>query len=54
MVKAKFRDHVRSKTEIAMATEVYCKVLCDNILCLIQSISELGIQPEFLIEQQAT
>jgi len=28
MVKAKFRDHVRSKTDTAMANEVYCKILC--------------------------
>lgn len=53
MIKAKFRDHVRSKTDIAMANEVYCKVLCHNICRLIQSIYELGIQPEFMIEQKA-
>jgi transposase len=53
MIKAKFRDHVRSKTETAMANEVYCKVLCHNICCLIQSIYELGIQPEFMTKQKA-
>ena len=31
MVKAKFRDHVRSKTDVAMKNEVLCKFLCHNI-----------------------
>lgn len=47
MVKAKFRDHVRSKTDTAMANEVYCKILCHNICCLIQSMYELKIEPTF-------
>jgi hypothetical protein len=25
MIKAKFRDHVRSKTDVAMVNEVLCK-----------------------------
>jgi len=47
MVKAKFRDHVRSKTNAGMANEVFCKILCHNICCLIHSIFELGIQAKF-------
>lgn len=47
MVKAKFRDHVRSKTDTAMKNEVLCKFLCHNICCLIQSQCELGIEPVF-------
>jgi hypothetical protein len=47
MVKAKFRDHVRSKTDTAMKNEVLCKFLCHNICCLIQSQCELGIEPIF-------
>ncbi len=47
MVKAKFRDHVRSKTDVAMKNEVLCKFLCHNICCLIQSQVELGIEPVF-------
>ncbi len=47
MVKAKFRDHVRSKTDIAMKNEVLCKFLCHNICCLIQSQYELGTEPVF-------
>jgi transposase len=47
MVKAKFRDHVRSKTPVAMKNEVLCKFLCHNICVLIQSQCELGIEPAF-------
>src|SRR5262249_38799569 len=47
MVKAKFRDHVRSRTDVAMRNEVFCKLLCHNICCLIQSQCELGIEPVF-------
>ena len=47
MVKAKFRDHVRSKTDAGMTNEVLCKILCHNICCLIQSIFELGIEAKF-------
>jgi transposase len=47
MVKAKFRDHVRSKTEAAMTNEVLCKFLCHNICVVHQSHIELGIAPVF-------
>jgi len=47
MVKAKFRDHVRSKTDVAMKNEVLCKFLCHNICVLHQSHIELGIVPVF-------
>jgi transposase len=45
MIKGKFGDHVRSKTEVAMTNEVFCKVLAHNICCLIQAHYELGIDP---------
>ncbi len=45
MIKAKFRDHVRSKTDVAMKNEVLCKILCHNVCCLISAMYELGIQP---------
>jgi transposase len=48
MIKAKFRDHVRSRTDVAMKNEVLAKILCHNICCLISAIYELGIEPEFL------
>jgi hypothetical protein len=47
MIKAKFRDHVRSKTDVAMTNEVLCKILCYNICCVIQAMYELGIEPTF-------
>jgi transposase len=47
MIKAKFRDHVRSKSDTAMINEVLCKIICHNICCLIQEIQELGITSEF-------
>ena len=50
MIKAKFRDHVRSKTDVAMVNEVLCKILCHNICCLIQESHELGISTAFWAE----
>jgi len=47
MIKAKFGDALRSKTETAQINEALCKILAHNICCLIQSIYELGIQPTF-------
>ncbi len=43
MVKAKFRDDVRSKNQTAMKNEVLCKLVAHNICCLIRSQVELGI-----------
>src|SRR5918994_1868974 len=45
--KAKFRDHVRSKTDTAMKNEVFCKFLCHNLCCVVQSQCELGIEATF-------
>jgi transposase len=50
MVKAKFGDGVRSKTDVAMKNEVLAKILCHNICCLISAIYELGIAPTFWTE----
>jgi transposase len=47
MIKAKFGDRVRSKTWQAQINEALCKVLCHNICVVIQSIYELGIEPNF-------
>ena len=47
MIKSKFGDHLRSKTDDAMTNEALCKVLCHNICCLVQSHNELGIVPVF-------
>ncbi|HTQ14669.1 MAG TPA: transposase [Rhizomicrobium sp.] len=52
MIKAKFRDHVRSKTDAAMVNEVLCKIVCHNICCLIQEAHELGISLDTIIRQR--
>jgi transposase len=49
MIKAKFRDHVRSRTDVAMKNEVLAKILCHNICCVIQAMYELGIEPTFWV-----
>src|SRR3954453_3589017 len=52
MIKAKFGDSIRSKTDTAMVNEALCKVLCHNICCLIQSMFELGIEATFWVEAE--
>lgn len=47
MIKAKFGDSLRSKTDTAMVNEALCKILCHNICCLIQSQYELGVEATF-------
>src|SRR5262244_1744447 len=51
MIKAKFGDHLRSKTDAAMVNEVLCKIICHNICCLIQEAHELGITTDFWANQ---
>jgi len=47
MIKAKFGERLRSKTETAQINEVLCKILCHNLCCVIQSMYELGIEVDF-------
>src|SRR5262252_8482059 len=47
MIKAKFGDAVRSKSDIGQLNEVLCKVLCHNLCVIIQAIHELKIEPRF-------
>jgi hypothetical protein len=47
MIKAKFRDSVRSKTPVAMVNEVLCKIICHNICVLIQEANESGVGLSF-------
>lgn len=47
MIKAKFGDSLRSKTKTAQINEALCKILAHNLCCLIQSMFELQIKPEF-------
>jgi transposase len=51
MIKAKFGDSLRSKTKTAQINEALCKVLCHNLCCLIQSMFELNIKPEFWAQE---
>lgn len=48
MIKAKFKDSVRSKDPTAQINEVLLKVLCHNICVVNQEILELGIKADFL------
>jgi len=47
MIKGKFGERLRSKTEKAQINELLCKILCHNICCVIQSMYELGIEADF-------
>jgi len=47
MMKRKFGDGLRSKTDVAMTNETLCKVLCHNLVVLIHEMYELGIDPVF-------
>lgn len=53
MIKGKFGDAVRSKTDTAQINEALCKVLAHNICVVIQSIEELGIEPAFCADSRA-
>lgn len=48
MIKARFGERLRSKTERAQANEALLKVLCHNICVVIQSMHELGIEADFI------
>jgi transposase len=47
MMKRKFGDGLRSKTDVAMVNETLCKVLCHNLVVLIHEMYELGVDPIF-------
>ena len=47
MMKRKFGDAVRSKSDVAMVNEVLCKVLAHNLCVLNQEECELGIEAMF-------
>lgn len=47
MIKAKFGEAVRSKSDAGQINEALCKVLCHNLCCVIQSMYEFGIVPTF-------
>jgi transposase len=47
MIKGKFGDALKSKSDTGQVNEALCKVLCHNICYLVQAIHELGIEPTF-------
>lgn len=50
MVKGKFGDALRNKSDTGQENELLCKVLAHNICVLIQSMYELGINPTLWAE----
>lgn len=46
MIKAKFGDSVRSKTDVSMKNEVLAKMVCHNIVCVIHELYEAGLEPQ--------
>jgi hypothetical protein len=36
-----------------MRNEVYCKLICHNVCCVIQSQCELGIEPVFWLDDSS-
>lgn len=46
MVKGKFGDAVRAKSDEGQVNEILLKFLCHNICVLVQEMHELGITPE--------
>lgn len=53
MIKARFGERLRSKTERAQVNEALCKVLCHNLCVVIQSMHELGLEVEFMGKNDA-
>ena len=51
-IKSLFRDNLRSKSKTAQINELLLKILCHNIVVVIQEISTLGIKGEFTLEQK--
>jgi hypothetical protein len=47
MIKAKFGDSLRSKSDTGQINEALCKVLCHNICVLVHAIHDLNIEPIF-------
>jgi hypothetical protein len=47
-------DTLRSKTRPAQVNELLLKMLAHNLCVIVQSIFELGIEPEFWQESEST
>ncbi len=53
MIKGKFGDSLRSKSDTGQINEALCKVLAHNICVLIQATHELCIEPVFFAPTRA-
>jgi hypothetical protein len=53
MMKRKFGDSLRSKSDVAQVNETLAKVLCHNLVVLIHETFELGLDPVFWAESPA-
>jgi hypothetical protein len=47
MIKGKFGDSVRSKSDTGQVNEALCKVLAHNICVLIHAAHALNVEPVF-------
>jgi hypothetical protein len=47
MIKARFGERLRSKSETAQINEALTKVLCHNLCVVIQSMYELDVDVSF-------
>jgi len=47
MIKRKFGDSLRSKTDVAMVNEALCNILCHDTVVVIHEMFELGIESIF-------
>jgi hypothetical protein len=54
LIKRKFGDLLRSKSDVAMKNETLCKFIAHNICCTIQEMHESGIDPTCWAEQSQT
>lgn len=52
MIKSKFGEQIRSKTDTSKTNEALCKILCHNVCVLVQSIFEFGLEPVFWKEEE--
>ena len=52
MIKSKFGDGLRSKTDTAMKNEVLAKTICHNIYVLIRAIYDDGLAVEFFPKKE--
>ena len=51
MIKSKFGDSLSSKKETSQVNELLMKIICHNIVCVIQAIYELDISSNFVFEK---